>query len=98
MFDSNKAFSQAAYEFKINDIDAEITSDFVKELRRKLNLSQKMFAKVLGVSEKTIEKWEQGSIKVKRTASRLLYLLSKHEELLNDLYLVKREDEMIQGN
>ena len=95
MFDWNKVFSKPAYEFEIKDVDQEITQEFVKKLRTKLNLSQRMFAKILGISEKTIEKWEQGVIPIKRTASRLLFVLERHPEILNDLYIVKREDEVI---
>lgn len=58
----------------------------MKELRHKLVLSQRMMAKTLGLSEKTIEKWEQGANPVKGAASRLLYLLDKHPELIAELY------------
>lgn len=95
MFDWNKALSMDAYEFEIKDVDKEITPQFVKKLRNELKLSQKMFATILGVSEKTIEKWEQGVVEVKRTASRLLYILDKHPDLLDTFYTVKREDEVV---
>lgn len=47
------------------------TPAFLKQLRKKLGLSQRVFARVLGVSEKTIEKWEQGKNPIKGAASRL---------------------------
>lgn len=96
MIDWKKVFSKDAYEFKITDVDAEVTPEFVRNLRNRLNLSQRMFAKILGLSEKTIEKWEQGATEVKRTASRLLYILDKQPELLDELYMVKREDEIME--
>lgn len=67
------------------------TNDFAKALRQKLGLSQRMMAKMLGLSEKTIEKWEQGVNPIKGAASRILYLLDRHPELLNELYQFKKE-------
>lgn len=93
MLNWNDAFSKDAYEFEFKDVDTEVTPEFARNLRLKLKLSQTMFAKVLGISNKTIEKWEQGGNPIKGTASRVLYLLNKHEYLLDDLYLSKREDE-----
>lgn len=95
MFNWNEVFSKDAYEFDFTDVDTEVTPEFARNLRMKLKLSQKMFAKILGISHKTIEKWEKGDNPIRGTASRILFLLNKHEELLNDLYLVKREDEEI---
>lgn len=68
------------------DTEELTTPTFVKELRHKLVLSQRMMAKTLGLSEKTIEKWEEGANPVKGAASRLLYLLDKHPELIAELY------------
>ena len=51
-------------------------------------MSQSLFAEILGISEKTVEKWEQGANPVKGAASRLLYLLDKNKELINDLYII----------
>lgn len=72
---------------KIVETNDLTTPAFVKQLRNKLNMSQRLFAKVLGVSEKTIEKWEQGTNPVKGTASKLLYLLDKNEDLINQIYM-----------
>ena len=37
-----------------------ITSEIIKELRQKQNLTQKELADLLAVSDKTISKWETG--------------------------------------
>lgn len=95
MLNWNEVFSKDAYEFNFIDVDTKVTPEFARNLRLKLKLSQKMFAKILGISHKTIEKWEKGDNPIQGTASRMLYLLNKHEDLLNDLYLVKREDQEI---
>lgn len=73
------------------------TPSFVKTLRNKLDFSQRLFAKVLGVSEKTIEKWEQGANPVKGAASKLLYLLDGYPSLIDDLYKVKDLDEVYEN-
>lgn len=96
MFNWNEAFKKNAHEFEVKEIDSVITPVFARNLRLKLKLSQRMFAKILGISEKTIEKWEQGKNPIKGTSSRLLYLLNLHEDLLDDLYVSKREDELVQ--
>ena len=38
----------------------KVDGDYVKALRNKLGLSQSMFALLMRVSNKTVEKWEQG--------------------------------------
>lgn len=70
----------------------EITDkNFVKNLRNKKKLSQRLFAEILGISEKTVEKWEQGANPVKGAASRLLYLLDKYDFLWNSFYKIEKE-------
>ncbi|WP_301007449.1 helix-turn-helix domain-containing protein [Faecalibaculum rodentium] len=76
---------------EFTNTEAITTNDFAKALRQKLGLSQRMMAKMLGLSEKTIEKWEQGANPIKGAASRILYLLDRHPELLNELYQFKKE-------
>ena len=39
---------------------SNINSQFLRDLRIRLNISQRVFADYLGVSKKAIEKWEQG--------------------------------------
>ena len=46
----------------------------VKSIRRELGISQPAFAKCLGVSKKTVEKWESGDNIPSGPASRLLDL------------------------
>lgn len=61
---------------------------FVKELRNKLNMSQTSFAKALGITPSTVEKWEMGVNKVNNASKRLLYLLDDSPELIEKLYSV----------
>jgi putative transcriptional regulator len=74
------------YSVDFQDIDNFIDSTRVKFIREKMNMSQSFFARLLGVSKKTIEKWEQGYNPIKGTSSRLLYVMEKHPEIIDDLY------------
>lgn len=88
------------YSVEFFNIEKLVTADFVKELRNKLNMSQVFFSKVLGVSNKTIEKWEQGKNPISGTAARLLFSISLNPDLLNDYFCEKKvtasNDEAIQ--
>ncbi|WP_273477141.1 helix-turn-helix domain-containing protein [Faecalicoccus acidiformans] len=88
MFDLKKLKKLKGFSSEIIDTNQLTTKEFVKNLRNELNLSQSLFAEILGISEKTVEKWEQGANPVKGAASRLLYLLDKNKELINDLYII----------
>lgn len=74
------------YSVTYAEVEKEVNGDFVKELRKKLNMTQNVFASVLGVTKKTIEKWEQGVNPIKGCSARLLYLINKDETLINKLY------------
>ncbi len=52
-------------------------ADGVKNLRHSLNMTQGMFAGLLGVSQKTVEAWESGRNIPTGPASRVLDLLSE---------------------
>ena len=47
----------------------------VKNIREKIGLTQKLFAKYLGVSTKTVEAWEAGRNKPSGPSNRLLWLM-----------------------
>eukprot|EP01156_Anaeramoeba_ignava_P000271 Anaeramoba_ignava/a103054_25.p2 GENE.a103054_25~~a103054_25.p2 ORF type:complete len:145 (-),score=29.66 a103054_25:87-521(-) len=85
------------YEVKFYDIDSEIDGDKVKTLRNQLNMSQTFFAEVLGLSKKTIEKWEQGKNPIKGTSSRLLYLIEKDHALLDSFFSESRTSSPVQA-
>ncbi|MBQ6128492.1 MAG: helix-turn-helix domain-containing protein, partial [Lachnospiraceae bacterium] len=56
-------------------------SDGIKRIRKSLNLTQALFAGVLGVSPKTVEAWESGRNIPMGPASRVLDLLAEDKEL-----------------
>ena len=71
---------------------AEIKVDkfFVKQFRQDNNLTQLALSNILGVTKKTIEKWEQGVNNVNGSSAVLLKLLRDNPDLLNQLYAVKK--------
>lgn len=75
------------YHVEYIDIESIVTNKFVKELRQKFNMTQTVFAEILGVTKKTIEKWEQGKNPVKGCSARLLYALNENPELINMFYV-----------
>ncbi|MGM0495711.1 MAG: helix-turn-helix domain-containing protein, partial [Bacillota bacterium] len=75
-------------EIDIPDFNEVINNEFVKKLRGNLDLTQKVFGNVLGVTKKTIEKWEQGANPIKGPAARLLYLIDNDNKLVNKIYTV----------
>lgn len=70
---------------ELNQISFDsIDGKFVKNLRLKLDITQIMLATYLGIAKKTVEKWEQGKNKITGTSARLLYLINKNPEILNE--------------
>lgn len=54
------------------------TAAEVKQLREAARVSQPVFARYLGTSESTVEKWETGAKAPGGTARRLLEVVAKH--------------------
>jgi putative transcriptional regulator len=62
----------------------EAASD-VSRVRTQLGLSQQKFAQLLGISEKTLENWEQGRRRPTGPARVLLRVAMRHPSSLSDL-------------
>jgi putative transcriptional regulator len=58
------------------------------EARTKVGVSQSAFAKLLGVSLRTLQDWEQGRRQPTGAAQTLLRVASLHPEALRDLQVV----------
>jgi putative transcriptional regulator len=56
----------------------------IVRLHHRLNCSQSMFARLLNVSTKTVQAWEQGTRKPSDAALKLLTVAEKHPETLLD--------------
>ncbi len=60
----------------------EYDAKAVKRIRQKLRLPQRAFAKLCGVSSKTVEAWESGRNVPNGSARRLFELIEKDQEIL----------------
>jgi len=63
----------------------------IKEIRENLAMTQSVFSKVIGVSQKTVEAWEVGRNIPQGPAQRVLMILAKDSSILERLGLVSRE-------
>ncbi|MDY0278624.1 MAG: helix-turn-helix domain-containing protein [Acholeplasma sp.] len=78
----NDIASKYGTTFKFTQPSNIVNAQYVKELRSKLNYTQLYFSQVLGVTKKTIEKWEQGKNPVKGPSAALLYIINENPEIL----------------
>ena len=53
--------------------------------RKSLNMTQKSFADMLGVSRRTVEAWESGRTSPTPTAKKLIYLINEDNSLVQKL-------------
>lgn len=65
------------------------SSEEIKGLRLDLNLSQKTFAEVMGVSVKSIEAWESGRSTPNGAAQRMLSIIKSDYSVLEKYHLLK---------
>lgn len=65
-----------------------VTLTAAAEARTKVGLSQNDFARLLGVSLRTLQDWEQGRRQPTGAARTLLRVASQHPEALRDLQSV----------
>ena len=56
----------------------------IKRIRESLNLSPMVFAEAIGVSHKTVEGWEYGYNSPKGSSKRLLQILDKNKNILDE--------------
>ena len=84
-YDLTKIKKEKVYKIEYGDLE-KINNEFLKKYREKMGFTQIRLANILGVTKKTIEKWEQGKNPIKGTAATLLYLLDLKPELVDLLY------------
>lgn len=61
------------------------SADEVRNIRNNLNMSQSIFATVLGVSKKTIEAWEAGTNTPNGSAKRVLQIISNDKKIVDEI-------------
>jgi DNA-binding transcriptional regulator YiaG len=54
-----------------------MTAEEVRQLRRRLGLSQPAFARLVGVHEVSVSRWENGAVRVPEPTARLIKLLAR---------------------
>lgn len=68
----------------------DIESSEIKDIRKSLDMTQVMFAAVIGVSTKTVEAWENGINVPSGVARRMLSLLQLDPKLPEKYNLMSR--------
>ncbi|MHC1734621.1 MAG: helix-turn-helix domain-containing protein [Erysipelotrichaceae bacterium] len=86
--DKNSIFGNQTKTYHVLDL-SYIDSTYLRDFRMKLGYTQSAFAIILGVTKKSIEKWEQGVYPVSDPIRRLIYLMDKLPEVREELYPYK---------
>ena len=68
--------------------EINVDSAYVKKFRKDHKLTQVALANIVGVTKKTVEKWEQGVNNIGGSSAVLLKLLNDNPELIEQLYSV----------
>ncbi|MCI1974507.1 MAG: type II toxin-antitoxin system MqsA family antitoxin [Limosilactobacillus sp.] len=69
-------------------VKPEFNSTTIKDLRKKINVTQKGLANLIGVSTRTVESWEMDRTEPNRSSQKLLTLLTRDTSLVNELRLI----------
>ncbi|MCL2200612.1 MAG: helix-turn-helix domain-containing protein [Oscillospiraceae bacterium] len=72
----------------------QYSEDEIKSLRVSHNLTQKTFAQCLGVSQKTVESWERGENSPSGSSVRLLQMLERNSNILEECEILTPTDSM----
>ena len=91
MMDVKKLLNSKRVEVSVMDVGVDV--EFIKSFRNKHSLTQVALANILGVSKKTVERWECGICKMHSCAAILLKLLNDNPELIGQLYSVSVKEE-----
>lgn len=82
----NDIFKYKGFTIEVPDTRALVDGAFILRVRKKLGLSQKVFARILGTDESTYIRWEHDKRQMGTANSKLLYLLDKNPDLIFELY------------
>lgn len=63
-------------------------SEEIKAIRKKLKLTQNIFAQVMGVSSKTVEAWESGKNIPQGPAQRILFIINNNPVILSEMKII----------
>jgi len=79
-----KSYQKTIKDFQ-RSVDGLLTSDDIKQVREKFGLSQRKLARILGVAERSIAKYELGIVAQSKAMDNLLRALKEFPELLRFL-------------
>lgn len=89
MIDFSKIKTMHFTSVEIYETD-RVDGAFITRFRSKHNLTQSALANIMGVSYKTILRWERRKKPIKGSAAVLLSLLNDNDELVGEVYCVRR--------
>lgn len=87
IIEKGKSRRPAKVSILINQIQSYRNID-VKNIRISMNMTQKQFSEVFGVSVKTVEAWENGRNRPNGVAMRLLEVCEKKPDLFEELKII----------
>lgn len=67
-----------------------VTSDFIKGLRKKIDMSETVLASVIGVGYGTVKGWENNDLIPTLPEKKLLYLIDKQPNIVDYLYKIDK--------
>lgn len=65
-----------------------VDANFIRELRKKLDMSILLFSSVVGAAESVVEQWESGKLEPSRIEKEKILLLDLKDGLIDVLYSV----------
>lgn len=84
MIDINKILNSDRIEVSFAEIN--VNAHYVKNFRKRFNLTQIELANIIGESLKTVSDWESGRLEITGSGSILIYLLNNNPDLISQLY------------
>ncbi|MDR2903340.1 MAG: helix-turn-helix domain-containing protein [Clostridiales bacterium] len=61
----------------------EFSKEDIKRIRTARKMTQRIFAEIIGVSQKTVESWEAGTNKPTGSAKRVMQLIEADDDILS---------------
>ena len=74
----------------VSPVCDKISAEEIRETRENLNMSQSVFALVIGVSKKTVESWESGRYMPDGAARRLITIMQKDPDFPERYEILQR--------
>lgn len=82
----NDIFKYRGITIEVPDTRAIVDGAFILRVRKKLGMSQKAFARILGTEQTNLSRWENDRQQMGTANSKILYLLDKNPDLIFELY------------